>query len=79
MQCVQDRGAILGDMARPKSPRKAENAGSVFIRWSAEEYAVIRRCMDAQAAGVVGADTITVAAFCRGIVMAECKKRLGLK
>jgi hypothetical protein len=64
-------------MARPKSARKAADAGSVFVRFSAAEYDVIRRAMDAQSKGVVGAGTITVAAFTREIVVREARRLLG--
>jgi hypothetical protein len=61
-------------MARPKSPRKAPDAGSAFLRFSADEYATIRAAMDRQTRGVIGGQTITVAAFCREIIMREAKK-----
>jgi hypothetical protein len=61
-------------MARPKSARKAEDAGSAFLRFSAEEFATIKTAMDRQTRGVIGGGTITVAAFCREIILREARK-----
>lgn len=61
-------------MARPKSARRAPDAGSAFLRFTADEYATIRAAMDRQTKGVIGGQTITVAAFCREIILREAKK-----
>jgi hypothetical protein len=61
-------------MARPKSARKAADAGSAFLRFSADEYAVIRAAMDRQTKGVIGGATITTAAFCREIILREARR-----
>ncbi len=66
-------------MARPRSARKAADAGSVFIRFTADEYTKITGAMAAQAKGVIGGGTITVAAFTRAIVVREAEKILAGK
>ena len=63
-----------GGMARSKSARKAADAGSAFLRFSADEYAVIRSAMDRQTRGVIGGATITTAAFCREIILREARR-----
>ncbi len=66
-------------MGRPRSARKAPDAGSAFIRFTAEEYDLIQRAMAAQSKGVIGAGTITVPAFTREVVVREAKRILGEK
>ncbi len=67
------RGYTAG-MARPKSARRASDAGSAFRRFSADEYAVIRAAMDRQTKGVIGGATITTAAFWREIILREARR-----
>jgi len=66
-------------MPRPKSARKAADAGSAFIRFSADEYDLIKRAMTAQSKGVIGGNTISLASFSREIVVKEAKRILGEK
>ena len=64
-------------MARPKSARKASDACSAFIRFSADEYNLIQRAMAVQSKGVIGASAITVAAFAREVALREAQRILG--
>lgn len=69
----------MAKLGRPKSARKAEDAGSVFVRFTGDEYATIRRALEAQSAGIIGAASITVAAFTREVVLKEARRILGEK
>ncbi len=71
MQCVQLVVARMPPMARPKSARKAEDAGSAFLRFSSDEFDIITRAKDMQARGVVGARSITTATYTREVVLRE--------
>jgi hypothetical protein len=69
----------MAKRGRPRSPRKADDAGSVFVRFDATEYATINAALAKQAAGVIGGDSITVAAFAREVMLREARAILGQK
>lgn len=71
--------AVMAKVGRPKSARKAADSGSVFVRFTGDEYTTIRKALEAQSAGVIGAATITVAAFTREVVLKEARAILGQK
>ena len=59
---------------KTQSAGKAPDAGSAFLRFSADEYAVIRAAMDRQTKGMIGGATITTAPFCREIILREARR-----
>jgi hypothetical protein len=69
----------MAKRGRPRSARKADDAGSVFVRFDATEYVTITAALARQAAGVIGGASITVAAFAREVMLREARAILGQK